>query len=342
MSQPTNGKHIEVFNMSKDPIKHYVRINGWLTVAEKRIALIQEKSYERKYGLRYFTLPGRDSIDIYLFSEASLISHDGRGFPSVYFCEYLRANYTEIKNYLGRTKGAKDSFENLMRQGSFIAKIRREPFDVINLDFSGVCFPPQDEPFSPTLKAIYQLIEYQKGHEFDLFITFRAEKTEDNQDAIDTLCQNMNDNFNENEEIESIFKEKFEEQTPEELVENDYGLFLLTTFPKIIFGYGSTHNFVVTCSQKYIYKREKHGRRRETYQIIKFLFTFCSLNPVEFSDAPKIAARCMEEYHKSVESDLKNEVTDVDTIFEAKENLSSEYEEMCLALLQSRKPFGTE
>jgi len=303
--------------------------------------MLQQQGSERKFGVRYFTLCGKDGIDIYLFYNEKIILDDCRGFPSVHYCESYPANFVEVKSLLGRTKGTRDTFEKLIRQDSFQAKIRREPFDIINLDFSGVCFPFTDEPFSRTLKSIFQLIELQKGHNFDLFITFRAVRSEDNQEAIIQLSDNMNRNFEEDRNVELMFLNKFNNLSIEELVDSDYGQFLLATFPKIIFGYGSTHSYIVSCPLKYIYMR-KNARvpPRGTYQIIKFLFTFDYLNPQGFIDYARIAEKCNEEYKKSIIADLDNEICDVDKIFSQNTQLNNEYRDFCINLLESRKPFG--
>jgi hypothetical protein len=145
MSQPAEGKSVEVHELFRDPQKHYVRVYGWVSVARNRLSALGQ---QRQYGLRYLTLCGKDAIDILLFKREGLIRDDGRGFPSVYYIENYYSSFAEVRPLLGRTSGKRISFEDLVNQGWFERLVREQPFDVINLDFSGNCFPIEDPPFS--------------------------------------------------------------------------------------------------------------------------------------------------------------------------------------------------
>jgi len=339
MSQPAGDKPREVFDLSRDPIKHFVRINGWVGRARNRIERLREQNAERKYGLRYFTLCGKDGIDIFLFQREGLIEDDGRSFPSVFYCESYYPNFAELRPLLGRTKGQRREFNDLVRQPWFQKRIQDSPFDVVNLDFSGSCFPRADHPFSTTLRSLYSLIELQKGHEFDLFVTFKALRSAENEEAVEQLFGNMEKNLVQENQAETRFRERFVGVTLEQLLQRDYGQFLLLTFPKIIFGFGTEPGFIVSCPQKFLYRRRSSQRR--VYQIVKFLFLF---EPAEVPESFAMQSRRSEalarSYRESVLTDLERRPIDVDREFREHAELDLQLREDCETILASRKPFG--
>src|SRR2546426_11294437 len=215
-------KSAEVSNLYMDAMKHYVRVFGWTSAAKKRLALVRNRK------LKYFTLCGRQAIDVFLFHQAGLIDFDGKGFPGVCFCESNNSAFASAHEVLGRTLCWRMDLQDLVEEHSFADQI---PFDIINLDFSGTCFPLTDDPFSSTLKSIRAIIELQKRYDFDLFVTFRAQRSHDNEKAIAELKENMEHNF----ECYSSLREEFEKRTSsplDQLAEKAYADFLLITIPK--------------------------------------------------------------------------------------------------------------
>lgn len=339
MSQPAGDKPQEVFDLSRDPVKHYVRIHGWVNMARQRLTKLRNMGIQREYGLRYFSLCGKDGIDIFLFKREELIQDDGRGFPSVFYCELYYANFAEVKPMLGRTQGARRTFEDLVHQRWFKDRVKKYPFDVVNLDFSGSCFPWQDHPFSRTLKAIYSLIALQKGYAFDLFVTFKALRSAENEEAIQELVANMERNFDQLNGVEERFRVRFN-VSPRELREGDYGQFLLATFPKIIFGFGSNQGFRVGCPQKFLYRRSPPSPK-PAYQIVKFLF---SLEPVDVGQSFSVESRRLEvltrSYQEAILTDLGTTPIDVDREFQDNPQLDEQLRNDCASVIASRKPFG--
>lgn len=338
MSQPAGDKPREVFDLSRDPTKHFVRIE-WAKRARSRLDSLLEQEIPREYGIRYLTLCGKDGIDIFFFRREEVIKDDGRGFPGVFYCESYYPSFAELRPLLGRTKGKRIEFEMLVRQPWFQRQVRESPFDVVNLDFSGCCFPRADHPFSVTLKSIYSLIELQEGHEFDLFVTFKALRSAENAEAIKELFGNMERNLEQEDQADAKFRERFRDISLEQLLDRDYGQFLLLTFPKIIFGFGSEHGFVTTCPQKFLYRRQpSHG---QAYQITKFLF-LCK--PLKVSDSFANRSRLSEElarsYKESILTDLESLPIDVDLVFEENSELHEKLKDDCESILTSRKPLG--
>jgi len=182
-------------------IKHYVRKQAWVPAAQNRLQKVQ--TLGRKY-LRYFTLCAEEAIDVRIFKAENLIQFDGRGYPDVVFCECDASTYEQIAANLGHTEGIRAYFDDLLLDQHnrsseiFYSKLSDLPFDVYNLDFTSVCFPIGEPPFSKTLEAIITLINVlgrlPSRQGFDIFLTFRAQKSEENKDAIDQLKGNVHDN----------------------------------------------------------------------------------------------------------------------------------------------------
>ncbi len=341
MSQPTDNKQAEVRSISRDPVKHYVRVNGWVLFASSRLEQILTEGSEREYGLRYFTLCGEDGLDIYLFQREGLLIDDDRGFPSAFYCEKYRKNFIKIRTLLGRTPGKMKRFQEIINLGSFQMRIRETPFDVVNLDFSGVCFPISDPPFSITLQSIRTLIELQSGHGFDLYITFRAFRTDDNEEAIDGLIRNMDLNFVKNPKIREEYVNIYGDDDVEGLSNCHYGKFLLTTIPKIILRFGYEYGFVIKCQRKYIYERKKPKHPKLDYHIVKYIFTLepeHDFDPLVFPSP--INETIEEAYYISIIEDLKNSSLDVDEILEGDPDLIETLRLDNEKLLNDRIAFG--
>lgn len=336
MSQPAGNKPQEVHALFRDEKKHFVRINGWLPIAKKRLGIMDRSN---DFGLRYFTLCGKDAIDILLFKREELIKDDERGFPSVYYCENHYTSFAEVQPLLGRTKGKRMEFEQLVQSADFENFVRDSPFDLVNLDFSGNCFPKQDAPFSATLKAIHRLLELQEGKDFDLFITFRARRSEENDSAIDELDDNMKKNFSKSTKVESRYKMRYPGLSPSALASNDYPLFLLATFPKILFGFGASNGFTVSSKAKFKYCRRPDSSR--SYEIVKFIFSFEHISTGNsFGGKSRSISKLSAAYDHAILEDLDVDVTDVDEQLRLNQSLSLSLLKDVNQLLSTRKPLG--
>ena len=182
-----------------DPEKHFVRKHVWEPAALARLQKVQNREERR---LNYFTLCAEKAIDVLYFAKENIIeNNNGVGYPSVAFCESYQDIYEIITTNLGRTRGILARFEDLVLDRS--SELSMEfykilPFDIYNLDFTGMCFPRGEPPFSRTLDAIVTLIEEMgrshHQHGFDMFFTFRAQRSEENEEAIRDLRENLNEN----------------------------------------------------------------------------------------------------------------------------------------------------
>ncbi len=269
------GKHRAHKRDYTDPVKHFVRRHGWVSAARDRLQKAREEG--REY-LKYFTLCAEKAIDVHLFGIIeNLVEYDGRRYPGVVFCEYHTETYELIAATLGGTRGFLAEFESLvLDQDSQISKdfYLELPFDIYNLDFTSWCFPRGDPPFSRTWDAIVTLIQalgslqYQQG--FDMFLTFRAKRSEENKEAIRAL----KDNFREHRREHGWFDEVFLASYGYDLgpLLHRYHEFLLLTLPKLLGRFGADAGFQVACTHRLYYPRP--SVQNTQYHIVSFGLSF--------------------------------------------------------------------
>lgn len=259
-------------------VKHWVRTNAWVPVARQRLQRVRNER-EAQY-LKYFTLCAEEAIDVRLFGiQEDLVEVDERGCPQVVFCECYAEQYELIARALGRTNGYKAWFEDLVldRASPISQDFYSElPFDIYNLDFSGVCFPRADPPFSRTLEAIVSLVEvlggeasYRRG--FDIFVTFRAQRSQENEEAIRQLRRNLSANRRDFPWFDQAFEQNYGPDAGT-LVDRQYHQFLLLALPKLLGLFGSECGFRVECLHRLYYPRP--SAEHPQYRIISFIMSF--------------------------------------------------------------------
>jgi len=258
-----------------DPVKHYVRRNVWVPAASDRLRKVKEREQRR---LDYFTLCAEKAIDVHYFYMQNLIEgNDGRGYPTVVYCERDAVHYENLAANLGRTRGFFADFEYLvLNRNKQISKdfYLALPFDIYNLDFTGVCFPKGEPPFSRTLEAIITLITelgqpgYRRG--FDIFFTFRAQRSAENETAVTQLRENLDDNIRQYQWYNDLFIGRHGNVAG--LLRTRYHEFLLCSLPKLIGGFGKTAGFQVTCPYSLYYPRP--NPQNPVYYIVSFVLKF--------------------------------------------------------------------
>lgn len=252
-----------------DPVKHYVRISGWLSVANNRLISVRsEKSRKSKFA-KYFTFPGEFAIDVLLFAENGIIEETGVGFPSVVYCENRPNILSEINKRLGKCLGVFPySFEKAVFSPRFASYC---PFDILNLDLTKEIFPKNGRRESNTIRAIERLLWLHKNRNFDLYITFKCSPRETNPEAIDDFKQMIGDNFENNINLKEAFIRSCGMESNELLV-SDFTLFWCKSFPKWILEQGLTKNVAGNIISEFCYTRQPpHGG---PYDIVTFVFSF--------------------------------------------------------------------
>lgn len=258
-----------------DPVKHFVRKQVWVPVGQARLQTLRHE--RRGESLKYFTLCAKKAIDVHLFGMENLVEFDGRGYPGVVFCECFPDQYSLITASLRRTRGFLAYFEDLVLEREspesqdFYSEL---PFDVYNLDFTGVCFPKAEPPFSKTLDAIVALIEvlasppYREG--FDIFLTFRAKRSEENEKAISQLKGNVRENRTQHDWYNDAFVQMHGDNIGPLL--QTYHEFLLRTLPKLLGKFAKEAGFRVACPHSLCYPRP--DAQHPQYYIISFVLSF--------------------------------------------------------------------
>ncbi len=257
------------------PVKQFVRKHAWVPAAQSRHEIVRDEGREH---LRYFTLCAEEAIDVRLFRKEKLVESDGRGYPDIVFCEHFPDQYAVIAESLGRTRGFLADFKSLVldrnepKSEDFYSEL---PFDVYNLDFTGMCFPRGDPPFSRTLDAIVSLVDelgkprYQKG--FDIFLTFRADRSNENEEAIKQLKGHVRENKRERDWFRNAFVERYEDVG--RLLDSKYHEFLLLTLPKLFGSFGMDAGFRVTCPYRLYYQRP-NPPSPPLFYMISFVLSF--------------------------------------------------------------------
>lgn len=252
-----------------DPVKHFVRINGWLSAARNRLTSIRSQTRRRANFAKYFTFPGEYAIDVLLLAENGVIEETNVGFPGVVYCESRPNILSEIGKRLGKCMGVFPfSFEKAVFTHDFRSFC---PFDILNLDLTKEVFPRNGRPESNTIRAIEQLMWLHRNRDFDLYITFKASRRETNPDAVENFGQMVNDNFESNRTLKEAFINSCGMESSK-LLESDFTLFWCKSFPKWILEQGVTKNVRGSIVGEFCYSRRPP--RGAPYDIITFAFSF--------------------------------------------------------------------
>lgn len=256
-------------NLYMSPVKHYVRINGWLSAAQNRVARIRSQARRSRDFAKYFSFPGESAIDVLLFAENDIVKETEVGFPSVVYCENRANILAEISKRLGKCMGVFSySFEEAIYSHEFRSFC---PFDILNLDLTKEIFPRNGRRESNTIRAIEQLLWLHRNRSFDLYITFKSSPRETNPHAVRDFRQMVDDNFEHNQNLRQAFVESCGMES-NELLEEDFTLFWCKSFPKWILEQGLTKNVVGNIAAEFSYERQPpYG---DPYNIVTFAFSF--------------------------------------------------------------------
>ena len=255
-------------NLYKDPVKHFVRVYGWLSAAKIRLGHVRSGRHPREYA-KYFTFPGEFAIDVLFFAKAGIIEENKVGFPDVVYCESRPEILGKISKKLGKCKGVFPyPFERAIFSRNFESFC---PFDILNLDLTKEIFPRNGRQESNTIRAIERLLWLHKNRDFDLYLTFKSSQRETNREAINDFKGMINDNFENNATLKTAFIESCGMES-DNLLESDFTLFWCKSFPKWILEQGLTKNVSGSLLGEFSYPRQPP--RGSPYDIVTFIFSF--------------------------------------------------------------------
>ena len=282
-----NDKYLETHADFGDPTKQCARRLLWLPA-------LQSLREEMGRNLRYFTLPGPRALDVLFFQSKGILSHSGRGFADVCFCDKNPQYFAEAKRVLGNTVGILDSFENVVLDRK---NLRHRPFwdifpfDVYNLDFCGTCFPKKQPPFSRTFKAIRLLLNAHASPRntqktpFLILLTMRASAELTSRKALSQLKENIETNRRDSA-LTDLINNAVGPNT-EVFATQHYEQFILISVPKFLAYLAQNAGISVR-----VIKRGYYPRAGSTYHMAKFVFR-CEYSPASLRI-------CTEEYIETV------------------------------------------
>lgn len=323
-------KKEQIRKLYRAPIKHFVREKGWVEAAKKRKNHIGDRR-----ELRYFTLCSLDAIDIKTLNKAGIIKKENTVYESTFFCEWDNELIEEIAravgpNYFG---GAFEEFIDrvyINKDGwrDKLVTLELFPFDVYNLDFTGSCIPGDQPPYSKTLQALQKLVDLQhrEQHDFDLLLTFPANRGKDNEEAIKQLKHQIDNNCAKfpkaKEKIETIYSNT-------DTLLNNYENFILVAIPKFLLKVAKDFSYILTISPSFKYKRSP--KDAESYYITSSILSFKYYHGLRGSatnrlNGPSVADIIHRRYYpKSIINIFKNEIIDVDKEFNRDKSLIEDY-----------------
>ena len=180
------------FKYQADPLKHHVRLTGWLPLCLRRHEALRERPPKRRRRLKYFTFCAVGAVDVLMLDVARVIRPSRRGrFDTVYFFDrtpelvaatqeripgahgfvgdfvstVLHRESVDAGGFLSFGIGDKDTKETRDRQrrqqerADFAASF---PFDIINLDLQDLIFRAKDRFPGRLISALRKVFEWQR------------------------------------------------------------------------------------------------------------------------------------------------------------------------------------
>ena len=286
-----------------DSLKHYVRMFGWLPAAEDQLEVCREEGRP----LRYLTFCAAQALDVFLLLQRSVLERDPESnvVLNTYFCERQTQDFTEISDLIGpHDQGFLGDFQEMVLfdddcettgrslgdietryEGSLRRKLQLKerhqrfrsvgPFDLLNLDFCGVFFPPSGGVLSPTLRAIRRILEWQaepgpldeRIGSFTIFLTTHVRAGIANEDAVRELISMVDQNRSAYPDFKAAFDARFEAVSTAEAAATDFVPFYTIALPKVIMGEAFDRGWLARVKFSRIY-------RRSTYYMLAWVARF--------------------------------------------------------------------
>jgi hypothetical protein len=186
-----------IFKYEDCPLKHYVRLEGWLPFARRRLNAIRaNRKPNHLRGLRYFTFCAVGALDVLMLDVAKVIKKNDGRFDNVVFFDRTDDQILETQRRIPGAIGFPGKFtpividedpvadaqieaeeplsentpeldEQKVRERQRALDIRKRfrlkfPFDVINLDLEEFLFKQLDPFPGQVVKAMKRVFEWQR------------------------------------------------------------------------------------------------------------------------------------------------------------------------------------
>ena len=180
------------FKYENDPLKHHVRLQGWLPLCRERHDELSGRRVRQRRRLRYFTFCAVGAVDVLLLDVEGVIRRSSAGrFDTVYFFDRTPDLVAATQERIPGSKGFVGNFvqtvlseatgddasalggqvevadteetRNAQRQRQCRLDFERSfPFDVINLDLQDLIFRERDQFPGRLLNALRRVLEWQR------------------------------------------------------------------------------------------------------------------------------------------------------------------------------------
>jgi hypothetical protein len=295
----------------RDPIKHYIRVHGWLPPSTACAASIAPRR------VRYFTFCAANAVDVFMLEQAGILQRDANGrLRGTFFCEADAEAFEEIvqlirsadQGFLGRFEDIvlfDDSPSTFNRTytdpgpGKITERLRERlrikdlhekmraafPFDLINLDATGTLLPPNQGAASDLVKAIMRVIAWQgeallpnggRIDQFSLFLTAEVDNSALNYNAIGQLISLVNCNLEQMSGFRDCWERKFGASSVDELARARFPEFFPVAFVKAVVENSSRLGWDVASDGRFLYRRMRRGA---TYRMMSEVLTFHRVAP---------------------------------------------------------------
>ena|ERR1700733_3207040 len=186
-----------IFKYEDCPLKHYVRLEGWLPFARRRLKVLRaNRKPNQQRGLRYFTFCAVGALDVLMLDVANVIKKNDGRFDNVVFFDRTDDQILETQRRIPGAIGFPGKFtpividedpvadaqieaeeplsertedldEKVVRERQRKLDIRKRfrlqfPFDVINLDLEEFLFKQLDPFPGQVVKAMKRVFEWQR------------------------------------------------------------------------------------------------------------------------------------------------------------------------------------
>ncbi len=320
----------EIASWNRDPLKHYVRRNGWGKII--RTYTNKQKALKLGRTWKYLTFPGPNALDIGLLYKSNLLDKTKDGKLSVAICD--KENAEKVALHLEKFGGvlAYSSEElNVALENRKNPLVKEFPFDVINLDFCNSLISPN----RGNMQALDHVFQLQRGQSFLLLLTARID-LQQKEEHFEIIVDNL-----ENEEgFREAYQFLYETDDPEACLE-DYTNFTQIVFSKVIarygrtFGYRTLEYFVARYRKpggfdmvSHSFEFEPLGRRREDYKYKPRFKILLPRDRTEIILLEKISTRiqyqAVKEYRSFIKLLPKRGVINVNQVLENNENLKND------------------
>jgi hypothetical protein len=258
------------FPYEEDPLKHYVRIKGWLPLCLARQRRLQKRRASRR--LKYFTFCAVNAFDVIMLDVAKVIHRSKNGhFDTVCFFdrtpEFVAQTQLRIPGSIGFhadfLETVLDPFEGndplaepSDRDNTYEVRAQQRlhdtkqefkkqfPFDVVNLDLQGAISTPKDTIPGDVVNAIRKLCQWQRQplvvnskleplDGFTLLFTTRVEATTLGDKYAEMLLDILNSNLLADTDLAEVLRQRNGLEVGQ-LQEKDFHAFFELGVPKLI------------------------------------------------------------------------------------------------------------